>query len=192
VKEGISENLKDLVSSISTAENTFTLRQESTYRLSIGKYLPPPWTQVELTRDEKEGYIDLWDRQSDAIVRISLDLAAALPNKNKFQIQANQINATLATIDSGIDDLKASRSVPRSEAQVAAAIEDFFKKSNDTFSDANLFGQDILDEANRLKEKRETFYNIAKWVSYGLFTFGWCLAFYGQLSSKGTHTTETE
>jgi hypothetical protein len=36
VKEGISESLRELVSSIVTAENTFTLRQESTYRLRIG------------------------------------------------------------------------------------------------------------------------------------------------------------
>jgi hypothetical protein len=85
VKEGISDNLKDLVSSIQTAENMFSLRQETAYRLNNDKSLPPPWSQTEPTRDEKKGFIDLWDRQSEAIVRISLDLAAALPNKRHFR-----------------------------------------------------------------------------------------------------------
>jgi hypothetical protein len=80
-------------------------------------------------------------------------LAAALSAANKFQTRTNEIHVALATIDRGVDDLRASSSVPGSEAQVGAAIKDFFKKSNDTFSDANLLGQDTLDEAHKLKER---------------------------------------
>lgn len=180
-KEGISDNLKDLVSSIETAENLFTLRQETTYRLSSAKSLPPPWSEKEPTRDEKQGFIDLWDRQSESIVRISLDLAAALPDEKVFQKQATQITGTLWTIDKGVDNLRVAQ---QTETQIDAALKDLFKKSNETFSDANLLGQDILDEANRLKNKRKKFYEIAKWTSYALFTLGWALTFYGQLSGK--------
>jgi hypothetical protein len=188
VKEGISENLKDLVSSIETAENTFTLRQETAYRLSNGKYLPPPWSQIEPTQDEKQGYIDLWNRQSDAIVRISLDLAAVLPDAKQFQTRANQIQGVIAQIDSEVDQVKLSPLTPGMKPQNDGAINGLFKRSKEAFSDANLFGQDVLDEANKLKRKRESFYNIAKWVSYALFTFGWILTFYGQLSRVGTAT----
>jgi hypothetical protein len=157
-KEGVSDNLKDLVSSIGTAENLFTLRQETTYRVSSAKSLPPPWSDKEPTRDEKKGFIDLWDRQSESIVRISLDLAAALPDEKLFQKRATEITDTLWTIDKGVDNLRVAH---QTEAQSDAALKDFFKKSNETFSDANMLGQDILDEANRLKNKREEFYEIA-------------------------------
>jgi hypothetical protein len=180
-KEGVSDNLKDLVSSIETAENLFTLRQETTYRVSSEKSLPPPWSEKEPTRDEQKGFIDLWDRQSESIVRISLDLAVALPDEKLFQKRASRITDTLWTIDQGVDNLRGAQ---QTEAQSDAALKDFFRKSNETFSDANLLGQDILDEANRLKNDRQKFYEIAKWTSYALFTLGWSLTFYGQLSSK--------
>jgi hypothetical protein len=161
-KEGISDNLKDLVSSIETAENMFTLRQETAYRLSSAKSLPPPWSETEPTRDEKKGFIELWDQQSEAIVRISLDLATTLPNEKAFQKRARQIINTLRELDSEVDSL---RRVQQTEAQNDAELKVLFKKSNETFSDANMFGQDILDEANKLKEKRREFYEIAKWTS---------------------------
>jgi hypothetical protein len=191
VKEGISENFKDLVSSIQTEENMFSVRQETAYRLSNGKSLPPPWSQTEPTRDEKRGFIDLWDRQSEAIVRISLDLATMLPDKNKFQIQADQINNELSEIDTGVDSLTAAPAAQQEETQIDASMKVFFKRSNSIFSDANLLAQDILDEANKLKEKREARYSTAKWLSYALFTFGWGLTFYGQISDKGAPSPET-
>jgi len=40
-------------------------------------------------------------------------------------------------------------------------------------------------EAKQLAESDKRFYNTAKWASYILFTFGWGLTFYGQLSGKG-------
>jgi len=49
---------------------------------------------------------------------------------------------------------------------------------------------DILTQADNLKEKRQTRYNIAKWASYVLYTLGWGLAFYGQLSGKDNSASE--
>src|SRR5208282_3031374 len=105
--------------------------------------LPPPWSEKEPTSDEKQGFIDLWDRQSESIVRISLDLAAVLPDEKVFQKRATQITDTLWTIDKGLDNLRVA---PQMETRTDTALKDLFKKSNETFSDANLLGQDILDE----------------------------------------------
>jgi hypothetical protein len=187
VKEGIGENLKNLASSIGSAENMFSLRQETANRLSSVKSLPPPWSQTEPTREERKGFIDLWNRQSDAIVRISLDLAALLPDKADFQKRGATINGTVSRTDMAIDSAKGTPEAPKTKAQIDDSVKAIFKQTNDNFSEANLLGQDILDEANNLKEKREGLYKIAKWASYILFTVGWSLTFYGQLSNDGEH-----
>jgi hypothetical protein len=38
--------------------------------------------------------------------------------------------------------------------------------------------------SRQIWETRQIRYDIAKWVSYILFTLGWGLTFYGQLSGK--------
>jgi hypothetical protein len=42
----------------------------------------------------------------------------------------------------------------------------------------------VFLKARKLKGERELNYTIWKWASYFLFTLGWCLTFYGQLSEK--------
>jgi hypothetical protein len=190
VKEGIGENLKDLVSSIETAENLFILREDTAFRVNLGKPLPTPSPDTGPTRDEMKDYIAIWDGQSEGLVPVSLDLAESLPDKVKFKVRADQINGELWEIGNGIVNVRGSSLEPQTEAQMYAATKAFYGRSLKNFAAANLLRVDVLDQAKQLKEKRETRYKIAKWVSYVLFSFGWGLTFYGQLARKGTASLE--
>jgi len=49
---------------------------------------------------------------------------------------------------------------------------------------AAVLRDDVLEEAKKLKEKQEAHYRTVKWTSYVLFTLGWFITFYGQLSGE--------
>ena len=78
VKEGISENLRDLVSSIDTAENLYIMRDDMLQRTN---------THIESAKEpEKSNFRDIttyivhWNSEARAELEVSFDLAKVLPN----------------------------------------------------------------------------------------------------------------
>jgi hypothetical protein len=181
VKEGISESLKDLVSSIDTAENFFVLREDIAFR-SSKRPLPTTSPDTGPTPDQMKEYIEIWDTDSQGLLPICLDLAKSLPDEGKFKARADKISGELWQTGNGIVNVKA---LSKTQKQLYDATKGFYDRSLKNYAAANMLRVDVLKEANDLKEKREAYYKRAKWASYILFAIGWLLAFYGQLSGKG-------
>jgi hypothetical protein len=77
-KEGIGESYKDLVSNIDAATNLYSIRLDNAFGVNYGKFLPETNPVTGPTRQEEKQYIDYWNDQSEAIVDVSLELAASL------------------------------------------------------------------------------------------------------------------
>jgi len=177
-KEGIGENLKDVVSSIDNAINLFLIRQDAAQNSG-------PAISAEIpTRHQRQMAIIAWYGQSEVLDKINLDLAKIVPKEEEFKSRAKAIHDEAWGIladSSHSDDI----SFPaKTEAQIDALIEKLYGESQMDSIKAAVLRDDVLEEAKKLKEKQEAHYRTVKWTSYVLFTLGWFITFYGQLSGE--------
>jgi hypothetical protein len=187
VKEGVGENQKDLVSSIAMAQQSFILRGDIASGTSgIRRNL----AASQMTADQSSmmlANINIWNSDAIGIAAVCADLADSLPDKQQFKARSEKITHESDDIwksfSTSIENSSQTQSVP-----FGSAIRSMFSRSFKNAEAAEELRRSIVESATRLKEQREAHYNMAKWISYALFTFGWGLTFYGQLSGKDIPT----
>jgi hypothetical protein len=180
-KEGISDSLKDLVSSVENAHNLFTIRED----IAFIAHKPQAQTDSGPTSAELKDYIELWQRQSESIVSITSDLAKSLRDQKSIQEDGNKIAGNIWEIENALANAKGS-----TEPERFGEIKKVYDRALSNYALANQLRVRVIEEANHLKEGREKWYKIAKWSSYVLFTIGWGLTFYGQLSGRSAPSHE--
>ena len=145
-----------------------------------------PGTQEELTN-----YILIHDRQSKAIIGITLDLAKFLDKSQRedAETKGNRFLEGTAQIEDDLENVKGSSETPRTPAEVDSETRNLVHQSNMGNTSAYDLMTIVIQEAETLKEDRESNYRIGVRVSYFLFVIGWALTFYGQLSGKEAEGT---
>ena len=182
-KDVLNENLKDLASTISKATDTFVLRRDTALSLNITTpglmTSASPGTQEELT-----SYILIHDRQSKAIIGITLDLAKFLDKSQRedAETKGNRFLEGIAQLEVDLENVKGSSKTSRTPAEVDSETRNLVHQSNMANTSAYDLMTTVIKEAETLKEDRESSYRIGVRVSYFLFVIGWALTFYGQLS----------
>ena len=171
-KETIGENLKDLATTLETAQNVFVLRHDELFKRNSpgnsGK-LDIPFQRVKDIESESNEALDL--------VEISRNLADHVTDKEKFKSRIENIRREALAIKTDLIYIDTNGRIS----------PDLIKLAKRSAKNSRLAGQvqrEVDEQATALREKREKRYGIAKWVSYFLFAFGWGLTFYGQLSEK--------
>ena len=183
-KDIINENLKDFISTISSATNTFILRQDTAL---LPNNRPTVMTaQSSGTQEELANYILTRDQQTESLIVITSDLAKVLDKseRNEADDRAKGLVAGITQIESDLAKAKGSQAFPRTQAELDSDTRNLVHQSNKANHAAFDFMFDVIKAADRLKEKRESSYRLGVRLSYGLFVLGWALTFYGQLSGK--------
>ncbi len=189
-KDVLNENLKDLASTISKATDTFVLRRDTALSLNITTpglmTSASPGTQEELT-----SYLLIHDRQSKAIIGITLDLAKFLDKSQRedAETKGNRFLEGIAQLEVDLENVKGSSKTSRTPAEVDSETRNLVHQSNMANTSAYDLMTTVIKEAETLKEDRESSYRIGVRVSYFLFVIGWALTFYGQLSGKQAEGT---
>ena len=184
VKEGIGDNLKDVVSGIESAKTRFQLRDDISHAL-----VPQPKAMAGRTpsAEELKQYILSADDQIRLLLPLFDELSQSLPNTVNAKERGEALNSVEA------DVVAALAAVPRAPADDRlAAMKAVWERSSKNWLTGIILERDLLDEADRLRTKLQHRYDIAKWSSYGLFTLGWVLAFCCKLWSGGDDSGNEE
>ena len=182
VKEGIGENLKDLVSSIETAQNVFAIREAIVYSADKTSQSSAP------TLQDVKGRIEALRKQAMATLDGGEDLAQAV-GRDYVLFMEQQLNETaveFSKISEGANSLKESG---RQTPAAAKALNDRASKAAEKAQEART---SVVVKARTLRDRKKYYYCEAKWASYILFTFGWILTIYGQLSGRAIPSSESK
>jgi len=189
VKEHISERLRDLVTSIGDAQNLFVLREDTAFTLNnlTPSDVIAPIVEPQ-SRGEQVSYINAFVRQGGAFTTISLNLSNGLPEHYEdAEAKANTLYKEMGEILDVEARLKGQKSP---EAQLDADTNTLYERARHLYVWTLEFKDEVLAHAKFVKQKREHDYEVAKRWSYVLFSLGWLLAFYGQLSDPKAHKSE--
>jgi hypothetical protein len=213
IKEGVREDLKDLISSIATAESTFKVRADNgsiqnqlKSLLGTGWVLQPSHSKTSSV-GTIETEIDLYARNArnssdDAMLFMdrSEELVRKLDNaKGRLKAigemrsalyplidQRNEIsNYVIATRYSAADG-PPPRKTTTTEAQ--QRLDKMAGVESDTEKVevlADGYAQGAIQEAEMEKKKGESLLQRWTWASYGLYTLGWGLGLTGKLYGGG-------
>jgi hypothetical protein len=171
-KETISDNLKDLASSLEAAQNVFVLRHDELFKKNTQDNSGKLDTAFQRKKD-----IEYECNETLDLVEISGDLAEHVTDKEKFKSRTEAIRKEAWAVKNDLDEIDSRQGLSADLIKVS-------KRSAKAHRLAGQVQREIDEQATALREKRQMRYAIAKWASYFLFAVGWCLTFYGQLSGK--------
>lgn len=198
IKEGLREHLKDLVDSIDSAQTFYTVRSDSqnlSAKLSdLQQHLADLEDEVS-SRNNKSGD----GSQDDPAIRtgavksaldaleVSLDnmshLAGKLPEAPTYEktIAALQqkIDQTYSTLEEDVssqEGLDEFRQTPETEIEARARL-----LSHQVDSAASA----LLQDAGKEQARREHYFEVCTWISYGLYVIGWGVGLLGRILGVG-------
>jgi len=183
-KEGFSDKLKDSVSSMEAAESLAILRRDIAFGQTNSKPLPNPQPGRNPTRQESLGDIEVWKLEGQSLAELAGYQAMSLPDSDTLVRQAKELLSRFEVIDSTYRKVNVPVKPPHSETHVEWPIQQLYDDAMKAYDNASDFRDQVSITARTLRRERERNYTIWKWASYFLFTLGWLLTFYGQLSDK--------
>jgi hypothetical protein len=201
-KEGFREHLKDLVDSISGAENIFFIRKESsripvylaivdlritriTDKLDkkIGPSAAPSTLQLSAVNDLVHVTADSLDVSMNNLRR----LVERLPKSTEIVSQILEVEKEVSALRAEARTIQDS--VGRSlgwdadiAAQVSLPVEGglFYGKALQTSQRVQALEEKAIEMAEQLRIRNERWYTVCSWASYGLYALGWTLGLVGR------------
>jgi hypothetical protein len=194
VKDGLREELKDLVSSIDSAEDVFAIRNDSSttamwlQRLQeqvdwvaektklkgtsySGDMVERTHSSLEITREQHESIAMAFEN----IRRLIEKLHGR--KKEEEQLAALEKRLEAAREEHDVLALKFGRE-PMS---VLWAIAPLLNETEAISEDTRQLAKDLLGAAATERKHRETVYGVSTWASYLLYTLGWSLGLAGRI-----------
>ena len=200
VREGLRENLKDLVDSIDTAQGVFVVEQENqqmSERLAaIFNINEAMYSNINKLRTGgallaiDETAIGLhYQLTYDVLQRLDNEYAAAkrllnkVPHDKKYDIEVNELKWRS---DDASDSFKSFRPAGTGSSQQQfmdsfGVIQGIEHRALDVETDFQSLATTVLRESMDKKEKDDGYFRIATWASYGLYAVGWGLGLIGKL-----------
>jgi hypothetical protein len=182
VKDAIGDNFKDLVAQIDMAQYVSMIRSDA----------PSTAVLIPATVDERVAWSIQVNAHDKTLLTISSDLAQILPDNDRFLSDIKEYRSKTDQIDVAYLNIHKPNTRAANPQQFAEAVDHLYDDTIGTYGGVLSIYYSILDDARAIKEKRERIANISKWTSYVLFTIGWSIAFYGQLSGKGGKANTAE
>jgi hypothetical protein len=212
IKEGVREDLKDLISSIATAESTFKVRADNgSIQNQLKSLLGTGWVQPSHSKTSSIGTIsreiDLYvrnARNSSDDAMLYMDRTEELDRKldsAKGRLQgiselrsklypliderneiANYVIATRYSAADGPPPRKTTATEAQQQLDKIAGVETDTEKLEDT---SDSMAQIALQDAELQRKNGELLLQRWTWASYGLYTVGWGLGLTGKLYGGG-------
>ena len=194
VREAIREDLRDLISSIDSAQSTYLVRADSVDIVSRLVALDARIAQMASAKIALGPISDL-RRQEDAddwaYIRLNStlnnlsDLVDRLPNGDRqpYKDRLGQLSAGVKTIDdkypafdNGISETNPTEAQKREAAKLLFDVEQLLQK---TYQGSFSLEKDVLTRAQQERESKEHLYTWCTWISYVTYPLGWLIGFVG-------------
>ncbi len=189
LKEGVSDHLKDLVSSINSAQVLFAGHQDSNVVLREAGIIENTVVTLcgeQRSQGERRTAVQTQREVLSALTQLSTT-RALLNDLNElidkahlgtaYSLQVAQLNDIL---ENGRIQLNYSYVKPDQNTDIKALID----QNDESYVQSYGLAIDVLRDARAVREKRQHVYDICSWASYGTYTIGWALALIAALYGK--------
>ena len=194
VKDGLREQLKDLVSSIDSAESVFAIRNDATTTAMWLQRLQEQvdWIAEKIKLKATSYSGDMVERTHSSLeiinevhesLGVSLDNISKLVEKVPGQKQSIQ---KVEEIKKRLQELRDQHDVlvqifTREPMGVIWKLAPLLSETQKTSDDTRLLARQVLATAVTARKQREEVVGVATWASYVLYTLGWSLGLAGRL-----------
>jgi hypothetical protein len=203
IKEGLREQLKDLVNSTDAAQATFLIRAENhrTWREVID--LRDAFTEVWSQQPNSETSVKAIDARLETILsslyqyHFSLQNAASLlerlPKRSRrgsaqvFNVAASGLRNLEKQVESFRQKIKTGQISDSDQNQTATEIADSTSNLGKTI---RTLEESTFEEAMHEKEVQESHFKIYTWTSYFLYALGWGLGLTARLLNEDRSEVE--
>jgi hypothetical protein len=194
VKDGLRERLKDLVSSIESAQNVFAIRNDtaitSTWLQRLQEQVD--WVAekiklrgtsyagdvVEQTHSSLEITNEVHESLAVSLGNIS-SLMEKVPGQRDNEARYEDLNKELTNLREQHDVL--AQLFVRQPMDIVWKIAPLLNDTQKASDETRALAKDVLATASEARKKREKMMNFVTWLSYVLYTLGWGLGFAGRL-----------
>lgn len=198
VKDGLREQLKDLVSSIDSAENVFAIRNDTattaTWLQRLQEQVDWIAEKIKLKGTSYSG--DMVERMHSSFeitnemhesLAVSLDNISQLLEKVPGQQQNEKKHKE---IEDRLRDLREQREAlltifTREPMSILWKIAPLLNETEKASDDTRQLAKDVLAEAAKERKQREKIVNVTTWTSYVLYILGWGLGLAGRVYGVG-------
>jgi DNA-binding transcriptional MerR regulator len=194
VKDGLREQLKDLVSSISTAESVFAIRNDTStttmwlQRLQeqvdwVAEKIKLKGTSFSGDMVEKlHSSLEITNEMHESL-GVSLEnistLIEKVPGQLQHKKQYEELEVKLKELREKHDALL--QVFTREPMAITWTIAPLLSETQAASDDTRSLAKDVLSAATGARKRREAVVNAATWLSYLLYTLGWGLSLVGRL-----------
>jgi hypothetical protein len=194
IKDGLREQLKDLVSSIDSAESVFAIRNDTSMTAMWLQRLQEQvdWIAEKIKLKGTTYSSDMVERMHSSLeiinevhdcLTVSLDNIMQLLEKAPGQRENEK---KYKELEDRLRDLREQREAlvmvfTREPMSVLWKIAPLLNETQKASDDTRQLARDVLAEAAKERKSRETIVNAATWASYVLYTLGWGLGLAGRV-----------
>lgn len=198
VKDGLREQLKDLVSSIDSAESVFAIRNDTATTAMWLQRLQEQvdWIAEKIKLKGTSYSGDMVERLHSSLeiinevhesLAVSLDNISQLLEKVPGQQQSEKKHKEL---EERLKDLREQRDAlllifGREPMSILWKIAPLLNETQKASDDTRQLAKDVLAEATKKRKAREKIVNTTTWASYVLYTLGWGLGLAGRVYGAG-------
>jgi hypothetical protein len=194
LKDGLREQLKDLVSSIDSAESVFAIRNDTAttamWLQRIQEQVDWVAEKIKLKGTSYSG--DMVERMHSSLeimnevyesLAVSLDnisqLLEKVPGQKENEKKHREIEERLRNLREQREALLVV--VTREPMSILWRIAPLLNETQKASDDTRQLARDVLAEATKKRKERENIVNATTWASYVLYTLGWGLGLVGRV-----------
>jgi hypothetical protein len=194
IKDGLREQLKDLVSSIDSAESVFAIRNDTATTAMWLQRLQEQvdWIAEKIKLKGTSYSGDMVERMHSSLeiineVHESLDVSLGNISQLLEKVPGQQQNEKKhKEIEDRLRDLREQREAllmifTREPMSILWKIAPLLSETQKASDDTRQFAKDVLAEATKERKQRERVVNATTWTSYVLYTLGWGLGLAGRV-----------
>jgi hypothetical protein len=197
VREAIREDLRDLISSIESAQSIYLVRADS---LDVVSRLVALDSRIEEGTEAKIRLGSITDlrRQQDAddwtYIRLNstranlADLIDRLPKqyRRQYTSRLGQLDASVKQIDDLYpafnNGISSTNPTQAQEDQAVRLLRNVEQLLDETYQKSFQLEREVLRKAQQIRKAKETVYSWCTWVSYVTYPLGWLIGFLGALA----------